>query len=38
VTLPEIARAVAGGDQRDVDDATVRTRAAIAHAADLLAR
>ncbi len=38
VTLPEIARAVAGGDQRDVDDATVRTRAAIDHAADLLAR
>jgi hypothetical protein len=38
ITLPEVAHAVAGGSQRDVDAAIERTRAAIDHATELLAR
>jgi len=38
VTLPEIARALAGGNQHDVDDATARTRLAIDRATSLLTR
>jgi hypothetical protein len=37
VTLPDVARAVAGGGQHDVDLAVARTRAAIDRATSLIA-
>ncbi len=37
VTLPDVARAVAGGSQHDVDVAVARTRAAIDRATSLIA-
>jgi predicted negative regulator of RcsB-dependent stress response len=36
VTLPEVAHALAQGDQHDLDGAVARTRATIDHATELL--